>query len=163
MISFSVLVAMLCLADGSPAPRGGYGGYSSQRVYSGSGWSSYSRPKKCVKEVDTITRKWCKLEYEESCTTETKPFTKITGYEKGECKDIEYCKPRYSGHHGYRGKRSPGYGSTTCEKVVKEVCKQVPVKEEASRQVEKCTRTPKEVRRRHNQHIKVILTYVSGL
>ena len=54
----------------------------------------------------------------------------------------------YSGHHGYRGKRSSGYAAAECEKDTKEVCKQVPVKKEASREVEKCTRTPKEVSRR---------------
>ena len=37
-------------------------------------------------------RKFCKLEFEKSCTTETKTFTKITGFEKGECKEIEVCK-----------------------------------------------------------------------
>ena len=51
--------------------------------------------KKCTREVETITTKWCKLEYEKTCTTETKAFTKITGYEKGDCKEVEYCKPVY--------------------------------------------------------------------
>ena len=128
----------------------------------------YSQSKKCTREVETITRKWCKLEYEKTCTTETKAFTKITGYERGDCKEVEFCMPDYGkygnvvakkklmfisgypSHHGYRGKRSPGYNASAgCEKVSKEVCKRVPVKEEANREVEKCTRSPKEVSRRN--------------
>ena len=34
----------------------------------------------------------CRIELEKSCTTETKTFTKITGFEKGDCKEIEVCK-----------------------------------------------------------------------
>merc|ERR1719206_698370 len=72
------------------------------------------------------------------------PFTKITGYEKGSCTKIEYCKPSYgySRRHGYRGRRSPR--RVKCKKEKKEVCKQVPVKEEVTKEVEKCTRIPKE-------------------
>ena len=42
--------------------------------------------------MEKVTRKFCKLEFEKTCTVETKTFTKITGYEKGECKEIEVCK-----------------------------------------------------------------------
>merc|ERR1712106_306094 len=132
MIGVCVLLIIASTAAGDPAKFGGYGGYVG---YSGLGHRrvSYSQPKKCTREVETITRKWCKLEYEKSCTTETKTFTKITRYEKGDCKEVEYCKRSYgySGHHGYRGN-----AATECEKETKEVCKQVPVKEEASRDVE---------------------------
>ena len=91
MIGVCVLLIIASTAAGSPVAFGGYGGYS------GNGYRrvSYSQPKKCTREVETITRKWCKLEYEKSCTTETKTFTKITGYEKGDCKEVEYCKRSY--------------------------------------------------------------------
>jgi hypothetical protein len=36
-----------------------------------------------TKELEKVTRKFCKPEFEKLCTTETKAFTKITGYEKG--------------------------------------------------------------------------------
>ena len=57
--------------------------------------------------------------------------------------------PGFPIHHGHHGKRSadpsPGYHPIKCEKVTKEICKKVPVKEEVSKDIDLCTRTPKEV------------------
>ena len=96
MIGVCVLLIIASTAAGDPAPAA-FGGFRGYVGYSGHGYRrvSYSQPKKCTREVETITRKWCKLEYEKSCTTETKTFTKITGYEKGDCKEVEYCKRSY--------------------------------------------------------------------
>ena len=95
MVGVFVFIAFDSLTDGFSAARGSYGGYSGHRGFTSYGQALYSKPKKCKQEVETITRKWCKLEYEKTCTTETKAFTKITGYEKGDCKEVEYCKPVY--------------------------------------------------------------------
>merc|ERR1711900_71210 len=93
----------------------------------------------------------CKLVPEKTCATETvKIGEKITGFEKGECKEIEVCAPAYGyhGHHGYHGKRSaeadPGYVHA-CTKVTKEVCKSVPVKVDVTKDIETCTEVAKEV------------------
>ena len=73
----------------------------------------------------------------------------------------------YSGHHGFHGKRSAdaahGYPVPECEKETKEICKQVPVKEEVSKDIDRCTRTPKEVDSNHYYN-KLILKYeIPGL
>merc|ERR1712212_749613 len=53
----------------------------------------YGYGPKCSKELETITVKLCRLEFEKSCTTETKVVGDRVSYEKGECKEIEVCKP----------------------------------------------------------------------
>lgn len=47
---------------------------------------------KCTKEIETVTKEFCRLEFEKTCKTETKTFFKITGFEDKDCKDIEVCK-----------------------------------------------------------------------
>merc|ERR1711973_186923 len=43
----------------------------------------------CKRELKAEMKKFCSIKYEKECTTETKTFTKITGFEKGDCKEIE--------------------------------------------------------------------------
>merc|ERR1712111_86911 len=105
-------------------------------------------PAPCVKELETIKATACKLVPEKTCATETvKIGEKITGFEKGDCKEIEVCAHGY-GFRGYHGKRSaeaePGYVHA-CTKVKKEVCKSVPVKADVNKDVETCTEVAKEV------------------
>merc|ERR1712055_1218824 len=73
--------AVLC----SPARHGYYHGYHHGPIL------AYAHPK-CTKTLETVTKELCRIELEKSCTTETKTFTKITGFEKGDCKEIEICK-----------------------------------------------------------------------
>merc|ERR1739844_424430 len=89
----------------------------------------------------------CKLVPDKSCSTETvKIGEKITGFEKGDCKEIEVCKYGYRGYHGKRSADAePGYVHAPCEKVTKEVCKSVPVKADVNKDIESCTEVPKEV------------------
>jgi len=47
---------------------------------------------KCTKEIETVTKEFCRLEFEKTCKTETKTFFKITGFEDKDCKEIEVCK-----------------------------------------------------------------------
>ena len=56
------------------------------------GHGYYHHHPKCTKEIETVTRNLCRLELEKSCTTETKTFFKITGFEDKECKEVEICK-----------------------------------------------------------------------
>merc|ERR1739838_630306 len=56
---------------------------------------------KCTTELEAVTKTLCRVEVEKECETKTKTFTKITGYEDTDCKEIELKKPVY---HGY------GYG-----------------------------------------------------
>merc|ERR1719153_107969 len=136
---FLVLLASLSAVLCSPARHGYYHGYHHGPIL------AYAHPK-CTKTLETVTKELCRIELEKSCTTETKTFTKITGFEKGDCKEIEICK---HGDHGYHGKRSAapahGYHVPECEKETKEICKRVPVKEEVSKDIDLCSRTPKEV------------------
>merc|ERR1712198_315902 len=67
----------------------------------------YGYGPKCSKELETITVKLCRLEFEKSCTTETKVVGDRVTYEKGECREIEVCKPvhfvpRHGHHYGKR-------------------------------------------------------------
>merc|ERR1712126_555525 len=114
--------------------------------------AGYIRPH-CTKQLETITVKKCRLEYDEACESESKVVGQRVTYEKGDCKEVEVCKPavfvtKY-GLHRHFGKREaePGYVHTECEKVTKEVCKQVPVKTDVGKEFEKCTKTPKECAR----------------
>merc|ERR1711937_1035121 len=102
----------------------------------GYGYHGYHHPPPCVKEHETIKVSSCKLVPEKTCATETvKIGEKITGFEKGDCKEIEVCAPGY----GYRGYVH------ACTKVKKEVCKSVPVKADVTKDVETCTEVAKEV------------------
>merc|ERR1712212_802156 len=115
--------------------------------------SSYIRPH-CTKALEKITVKKCRLDYTEECSTATKEVGQRISYERGECKEIEVCKPvhfvpKYGPRHHY-GKREaeaePSYGPhVECEKTTKEVRKQVPVKTPVEKEFETCTRIPKEV------------------
>merc|ERR1712128_175856 len=138
MMQIIVLLGAIVFTLSSPAPGYGHGGYH--------------HPAPCLKELETITVMARKLVPEKTCTTDTvKIGEKITGFKKGDCKEIEVCKPSYGyhGHHGYHGKRSadaePGYVHAPCEKVTKEICKSVPVKADVSKDIEVCTEVAKEV------------------
>merc|ERR1712126_254985 len=115
--------------------------------------AGYIRPH-CTKALEKITVKKCRLEYTEECSTATKEIGQRISYEKGECKEIEVCKPvHFVPKYGLRphyGKREAeakaGYAPhVECEKTTKEVCKQVPVKTPVEKEFETCTRVPKEV------------------
>merc|ERR1712004_575246 len=67
------------------------------------------------------------------CETKTRTYKVVTGYEDGECKEIEVCK---FPHHKRRRSAEPephyGVKFIECEKETKEVCKKEPVVEEKS-------------------------------
>ena len=133
---FQIIVLLGAFASTMSMPEPGYG------------YHGYHHPPPCVKEHETIKVSSCKLVPEKTCATETvKIGEKITGFEKGDCKEIEVCAPGY-GYRGYHGKRSaeaePGYVHA-CTKVKKEVCKSVPVKADVTKDVETCTEVAKEV------------------
>merc|ERR1711910_87995 len=115
------------------------------------GYHGYHHPLvKCERVVETVTKKLCRIEVEKECVTKTKTFKKITGYEDGDCKEIEVCKHALPYHHGYLHKREaeadphhPYY--VECEKETKEVCKKEPVIEEVSKDFELCRPKPSEV------------------
>merc|ERR1711970_964210 len=113
--------------------------------------SGYIRPH-CTKALEKITVKKCRLDYTEECSTATKEVGQRVSYEKGECKEIEVCKPvhfvpRHGHHYGKReaDAHHPYIHAPECEKETKEVCKQVPVKTPVEKEVEICTNTPSEV------------------
>merc|ERR1719250_372552 len=128
VLQFLVLLASLSAVLSSPFRHGYHHGPI----------IAYAHPK-CTKTLEKVTKELCRIELEKSCTTETKTFTKITGFEKGHCKEIEVCKYGHGFpiHHSYHGKRSasPGYIVPKCEKVTKEICKEIDL----------CTRSPKKV------------------
>merc|ERR1711962_1979537 len=110
IVSLGTFASTLCL------PEPGYG------------YHGYHHPPPCVKDHETIKVSACKLVPEKTCATETvKIGEKITGFEKGDCKEIEVCAPGY-GYRGYHGKRSaeaePGYVHA-CTEVAKQVCEEV--------------------------------------
>merc|ERR1712098_590057 len=46
----------------------------------------------CKHTLETTTQEVCRLEPKKVCETKTQTYTKFTGYEKGDCKEIEVCK-----------------------------------------------------------------------
>merc|ERR1712172_81226 len=67
------------------------------------------------------TKEVCHIEPEKVCETKTHTYKVITGYEDGECKEIEVCKfPGF--HHKKRSAEpNPHYGHIVeCEKETKE-------------------------------------------
>merc|ERR1719228_403397 len=106
---------------------------------------------KCSREIVTVTKPFCRLEFEKTCKTETKTFFKITGYEDKDCKEVEVCKHGYGyyghgyyGYRGYHGKRE-AHAPVECDKETKEICKKVPIKEDITKDIEFCKGTPKKV------------------
>merc|ERR1712133_127359 len=73
--------------------------------------AGYIRPH-CTKALEKITVKKCRLEYTEECSTATKEIGQRISYEKGECKEIEVCKPvHFVPKYGLR----PHYGKREAE------------------------------------------------
>merc|ERR1712176_269048 len=146
----SLLSCWTVSSSPSPDPHRLYGAYH-----------AYHSPLLCKHSLETTMKELCRLEPEKVCETKTRTYKKLTGYEKGECKEIEVCKPpvwrrRRSAEpeadawHGYPG--YPGYygyygyhALPACEKETKEVCRQVPNIEEVSKDVEWCYYKPKKV------------------
>merc|ERR1712179_542535 len=96
----------------------------------------------CTHTLEEVEKEICHLEPEKKCETKTHTYKVITGYEKGECKEIEVCK--HPLHH--KREASPhGYGYIKCEKKKKEICKQKPTVEEKSKDHELCRLEPKKV------------------
>merc|ERR1712110_277166 len=88
------------------------------------------------------TKEVCHIEPEKVCETKTRTYKVITGYEDGECKEIEVCK--FPGFHHKRS-ADPHYGHIECEKQTKGVCKKEPVVEEKTKEFELCHLEPKKV------------------
>merc|ERR1711936_735 len=92
------------------------------------------------------TKEVCHIEPEKVCETKTRTYKVVTGYEDGECKEIEVCK---FPHHKRRRSAEPephyGVKFIECEKETKEVCKKEPVVEEKSKDFELCHLEPKKV------------------
>merc|ERR1712110_211995 len=43
-------------------------------------------------ELEAVTKTLCRIEVEKECETKTKTYTKITGYEDTDCKEVEFKK-----------------------------------------------------------------------
>merc|ERR1711936_412300 len=100
----------------------------------------------CKLEFEKVTKEFCHLKPKRVCETKTHEYKVVTGHEKGDCKEIEVCKPLH-----YRRRRSPHgfldhpYHECETEKEKKEVCAVVPTVEEKSDEVEHCHIEPEKV------------------
>merc|ERR1712059_117490 len=129
------LLATVALVAGVPVADPDPYGYGYGHVY--------HAPVLCKHSLETITKELCRLEPEKVCETKTKTYTKITGFEKGDCKEIEVCKAPV-----WRKRRAAdphGYIVPACEKETKEICRTVPTTEEVSKDLEWCYYKPKKV------------------
>merc|ERR1712114_124225 len=105
------------LATGDP----GYGhGFGLGHAFHGHGHGYLVSP--CKHTVEEVEKEICRYEPEKKCETKTQTYKVITGYEKGECKEIDVCKhplhhKREARPHGY------GYGYVACVKEKKEKSK----------------------------------------
>ena len=73
------------------------------------------------------------MRFEKQCKNETRTFSKVTGFEKGECREVEVCKPPV----GPRPSRPE-----PCTKETRELCEKKPVVEEFTKDVEFCVPKP---------------------
>merc|ERR1711862_376581 len=107
---------------------------SSAHFYGGFGYHGYHA--KCERQLEVVT----------------KTYTKITGYEDTDCKEIEVCKHAIY-HHGpgfYKREAEAeagpfGCAAIECEKETKTVYKKKPTTEEVSKDFELCRPKPNEV------------------
>merc|ERR1712088_502945 len=139
MLAF-ILTSMLAaaaFAAPSAEPKADPYGFYGHHVYHGP---------PCKHAFVEETKEICHLKPNRVCETKTQTYKVVTGYEDGECKEIEVCKfPGF--HHRRRRSAEPGphYGHIECEKETKEVCKKEPVVEEKSKDFELCHIEPEKV------------------
>merc|ERR1712080_707633 len=129
-----LLASMLAAAFAAPSaePKAAYGFY---------GHHLYHGPP-CKHAFVEETKEVCHIVPEKVCETKARTYKVITGYEDGECKEIEVCK--FPGFHHKKRSAEP-HGYIECEKETKEVCKKEPVVEEKSKDFEICHLEPKKV------------------
>jgi len=144
LLSFLSLL-VICHAVGDPDSEYEYGLFGSRSQASNYGPRIIQE--ECKVEMVTMVRTHCKVEFDEACTTEEKVVGDKVTYDKVcEEKEVEVCKPVHyiprSGLGGYAN--LPSKLDSECEKVMRNVCKDVPKKEEVMKEVEICVKTPKE-------------------
>merc|ERR1712179_757458 len=83
-ISLSILAH---LTTGAPSPTADAHGI---RYGHGFGHGYHVSP--CTHTLEEVEKEICHLEPERKCETKTQTFKVITGYEKGDCKEIDVCK-----------------------------------------------------------------------
>merc|ERR1712243_227034 len=131
------LCVLAHLATGDP----GYGhGLRLGHAFHGHGHGYLVSP--CKHTVEEVEKEICRYEPEKKCETKTQTYKVITGYEKGECKEIDVCK--HPLHHK-REASAHGYGYVACVKEKKDICKSKPTIEEKSKDRELCHLEPKKV------------------
>merc|ERR1712172_432636 len=123
-----VLASMVAAAFAAPSaePKAEAYGFYGHHVY------HHGPP--CKHAFVEETKEVCHIEPEKVCETKTHTYKVITGYEDGECKEIEVCKfPGF--HHKERSaEANPHYGHIVeCEK------------EEKTKEFEICHLEPKKV------------------
>merc|ERR1712110_558033 len=98
------MLAAAAFAAPSAEPKADAYGFYGHHVYHGP---------PCKHAFVEETKEVCHIEPEKVCETKTRTYKVITGYEDGECKEIEVCKfPGF--HHGKRSAEPHGY--VECEK-----------------------------------------------
>merc|ERR1712243_86966 len=105
-----------------------HGGHRLGGGYSVSHTVHTHRVPHCIQEFEEVEKEVCRFELEKKCETKTQEYEVITGYEKGECKEIEVCKRNF-----YHKREARGYGRIQCKKEKKEVCKRTYCGEEVKR------------------------------
>ena len=107
------------------------------------GYHGYHAP--CTTELETVTKKLCRIEVERECETKTKTFVKVTGYEDTDCKEVELKRPVHHGYLYHKREAEADPHGFAYEKVTKTFCKKTPVTEEVSKDFELCRPKPSEV------------------
>ena len=84
----------------------------------------------------------CEVEYDRNCTTGQKTVEYVSGYTRGDCRQIvrEKCYRRKTLqlHHSHYHKRSPARDPEICDESRQVVCQKVPVYQEELKDVEVC-------------------------
>merc|ERR1719228_2250188 len=148
MILAVTLSALTAVALGAPSAEPGPGPGPRPHGYLHHGHGYIHHGPICTHELEEVEKEFCYYDHPEKvCETKTQTYKIVTGYEKGECEEVEVCKyPHWRKRRAAGAEPGPHYGyNIECEKDTKEVCKQEPVIEEKSQDLELCRYEPKRV------------------
>merc|ERR1712098_427424 len=86
MILAVTLCTLLGVALGAPEAEPGHIGYGYHHI----GYHHHGPI--CTTEYEDVVKEFCHYTPDKKCETKSHTYKVVTGYEKGECKEIEVCK-----------------------------------------------------------------------
>merc|ERR1712025_443413 len=114
-------------------------------------------PVLCDETIETVTKEVCRIEPKKQCETKEETYTKITGYKKEDCKEVEVCKTPILRRRRSADPQLIGYHAEVlvpvCDIEMQEICRSVPTMEEVTKERELCYFVPNKVCENVEVHI----------